>query len=96
MLTKDLFSLDEAVDIGRTAVVCKRNKQYNLAKMYFVESGQRLSALCRGKFLFEFTLTLVIDSKIPKEKQGKVKSIIEASTIQAEECSKFFNEQVQV
>jgi len=52
MITKDLFSLDEAIDIGRAAIVCKKNKQYNLAKMYFIEAGEKLSKLCRGNFIF--------------------------------------------
>ena len=49
MMTKGLFSLDEAADIGRAAVACKKNKQYNLARMYFLESAEKMNALCKGK-----------------------------------------------
>lgn len=48
MISKEIFSLDEAADIGRAAVACKKSKQYNLAKIYFIESGQRMTALIKG------------------------------------------------
>ena len=48
-MTKGLFSLDELAGIGRAAVACKKNKQYNLARMYFIESAEKMNALCKGK-----------------------------------------------
>ena len=48
--TSDAHSLDEAVDIARAAVACKKNKQYNLAKMYFTESAKRMTTMCQGTY----------------------------------------------
>ncbi len=40
--------LEEAADIGKAAGQCKKEKKYNLAKTYFVESAQRMINLCKG------------------------------------------------
>jgi len=81
MMTKGLVSLDEAADIGRAAVACKKKQQYNLAKMYFVESAEKMTALCK-------------ENKISKEKQEKVKIIIKSSFEQAADCERLFQQQI--
>jgi len=48
MMNKENLRLDEAVDIGKAAASCKKNKHYNLAKIYFIESAERMIALCKG------------------------------------------------
>jgi len=59
MMTKGLFSLDEAADIGRAAIACKKHKQYNLARMYFLESAEKMNGLCQGKH--EFLRSLIMN-----------------------------------
>ena len=59
-MTKGLFSLDEAADIGRAAVACKKNKQYNLARTYFLESAEKMNALCQGKYIVDIFRNFLI------------------------------------
>jgi hypothetical protein len=40
-----LFSLDEAVDIARAGVNCKKNKQYGLARIYLTQAAERMIGL---------------------------------------------------
>jgi len=82
MMSKEIFGLDEAADIGRAAVACKKNKQYNLAKIYFIESGQRMNALIK-------------QNKVPKDKIDAVAGIIKSTIAQAEECSKYFKAEIE-
>jgi len=48
----DLFSLDEAVDIARSGVNCKKNKQYALAKIYLAQAAERMLRLRIKQYLF--------------------------------------------
>lgn len=95
---KEIFSLDEAADIGRAAVACKKSKQYNLAKIYFIESGQRMAALIKGIQWKNFQIKNFssIENKVPKDKIDAVQGIIKSTILQAEECQKSFKAEMDV